>query len=224
MKISFQWMSWWYPCFRKHPIIYIYICICIDWKSRSSIFSKLRRHLSDANLETYLSRRPFSFSNSACSLSACCFKEASAPGGARHPLSWTHFRQHDARCQQWVSVDLILRLFNMSREFPRFFKIHQDVSRLFHEYPLVVIKHGKKNSPMNQAFSRKITDFYGPFSSKPCLMTPEGKSANLLPKAGPPDHLRLSAVARLVGRVGLGAPMICSDLFWSVESLMTVLG
>ena len=28
---------------------------------------------------------------------------------------------------------------------------------------------------MNLAFSRKITYFYGPFSSQPCLMTPEGK-------------------------------------------------
>ena len=31
-------------------------------------------------------------------------------------------------------------------------------------------------SLLNGGFDRKITDFYGPFSSQPCLMTPEGKS------------------------------------------------
>ena len=33
---------------------------------------------------------------------------------------------------------------------------------------------GWKISELNGGFNRKITVFYGPFSSKPCLMTPEG--------------------------------------------------
>ena len=44
-------------------------------------------------------------------------------------------------------------------------------------YPLV-IKHSNGKSPINgyqwRFLARKITDSYGPFSSTPCLMTPEG--------------------------------------------------
>jgi hypothetical protein len=55
-----------------------------------------RGYLATSVANLLLSRRPMaqSFSNSACSLSACCFKEASAPCGT--------MRQHDA---QIVSVD-----------------------------------------------------------------------------------------------------------------------
>ena len=39
----------------------------------------------------------------------------------------------------------------------------------------LVIKHGSGKSPRNGVFHRNISYFYGPFTSKPCLMTPDGK-------------------------------------------------
>ena len=39
--------------------------------------------------------------------------------------------------------------------------------------PSGVIKDGWKMPELNEGLNRKITDLNGPFSSKPCLMTPE---------------------------------------------------
>ena len=41
----------------------------------------------------------------------------------------------------------------------------------------LVIKHSNGKNPINGGFHSKITYFYGPFSSKPCLITPEGNPA-----------------------------------------------
>ena len=137
----------------------------------SSIFSSKLRLLAATSVANLLLPSPAqwaqSFSNSACSLSACCFKEASAPCDTIRLMV-------DDGCNRFGSM--------MHQVFKLWIEFQCDFSSCL----------------------KIFQDFFQFQDSSRCFTTFPRKSANLpQPSVGPPGHLRLSAVARLVGRIGL---------------------
>ena len=74
--------------------------------------------------------------------------------------------------------------------------IHGFLMEFYGIYPLVSSNMAGWKIPgfwMEVSIARKITDFYGPFSRSPCLMTPEGIRSNISPWSRI-DHLAKAGV------------------------------
>ena len=164
--------------------------------------------LEDTSVANLILSAAQSFSNSACSLSACCFKEASAP--ARMWLmvddGWWWLMVGIFVCaslESWTLQSICQHdknrgslLWNLD--------VEKIVFKIVSRFIKILLR-----TQMSQDFSMGISPSFG-FPKK---------------RLGPPDHLRLSAVARLVGRIGLvaskGSSPTSSDL---LRSFVTFLG
>ena len=81
-------------------------------------------------------------------------------------------------------------------------------------YPLV-IKHGRGKSIVNGGVYKKITKINGPFSSQPCLMTPEGKSHQIpLNQHCPKVFLWFSCFSYVFLWISYGFPMVSMVFLW----------
>ena len=82
-----------------------------------------------------------------------------------HDGDWSPLTKRISKICDWQIITYTVSLFVTG-----YLKTMSNEISMFDGYPLV-IKHGWKMIKLNEGFDRKITYFYGPCSSTPCLIT-----------------------------------------------------